>query len=260
MSKLAEIFAHKREEVEAARKAIPLAELEATAKERPQALGFRRALMEDPHPTALIAEVKKASPSQGLIRPDFNPIEIAKTYELAGAACLSVLTDSRYFQGSPDYLCAIRSAVSIPLLRKDFIYDRYQLLEAKAWGADCVLLIVAGLEATLLAALFEEAQSLGMDVLVEVHSEAELDVALDLGADLIGVNNRDLSTFQTDLGTSERLLPRITSAVAVAESALSNVDDVRRVSAAGARAVLIGTTFCQSPNIGAKVAEVMGWD
>jgi indole-3-glycerol phosphate synthase len=260
LSKLAEIFAHKRTEVEAARALLPVAELESLTKDLPPCRGFRRALLADAHPVALIAEVKRASPSQGLIRADFDPIAIAKTYEAAGAACLSVLTDERYFQGSPAYLQQVRAAVSIPLLRKDFVCDRYQLLEARVWGADCVLLIVAGLSDSSLSELREEARGLGLDVLVEVHNAEETDVALSLGCDLIGVNNRDLSTFATDLSTSERLIPGIAPhAVAVAESALATFADVERARIAGAKAVLIGTTFCRADDIGAKVREVMGW-
>ena len=260
MSKLEEIFAHKRTEVEAARALMPAGELEAIAKDLPPCRGFRQALLEDPKPVGLIAEVKRASPSQGLIRADFDPVAIAKTYEAAGAACLSVLTDERYFQGSPEYLQQVRAAVSMPLLRKDFVYDRYQLLEARVWGADCVLLIVAGLTDSSLRDLYGEAHGLGLDVLVEVHNAQEAEMSLALGCDLIGVNNRDLSTFATDLSTSERLIPGISPhAVAVAESALATFADVERARVAGAKAVLIGTTFCRADDIGAKVREVMGW-
>lgn len=260
MSKLAEIFAHKRLEIESARTSLPLVELQSQARDLPPCRGFRRALIEDTHPIALIAEVKKASPSQGLIRADFDPFQIARTYTTAGAACLSVLTDADYFQGSPEYLKQIRAAVDIPLLRKDFICDAYQLYESRVWGADCILLIVAGLEESNLADLYAQACALGLDVLVEVHNEIETEVALELGADLVGVNNRDLSTFKTDLSTGERLIPQIAPhATAVAESALSNYDDVRRVLSVGARAVLIGTTFCASEDIGGKVKEVMRW-
>jgi len=260
MSKLAEIFAHKREEVEAAKARTPLADLKARAQDMPPPRGFRAALVKDVHTVALIAEVKKASPSQGVIRTDFDPVAIAREYEEVGAACLSVLTDEKYFQGSPDYLRRVREMVEIPLLRKDFVYDSYQLYEARVWGADAALLIVAGLETERLADLYHEARSLGLDVLVEVHDRRELEIANELGADLIGVNNRNLATFQTDLRTTEELLPNVwPGAVKVSESSLESLADIERARVAGARAVLIGTAFCAAPDVGAKVREVMGW-
>ncbi len=262
MSKLTEIFETKRREVEASRVAMPLYELRAISIGMAPPKGFRRAIAADPQTPALIAEVKKASPSQGLIRADFDPASIAKIYEAAGAACLSVLTDATYFQGSPEHLRAARQAVRIPILRKDFVCDRYQLWEARVWGADCVLLIVAELakEGSLLNDLHAEATVLGLDVLVEVHDESEAEIALEMGADLIGVNHRSLATFKTDLAIGDVLLPLIAShSVAVAESAIETYADVERVAANGARAVLIGTTFCAAPDIGAKVREVMHW-
>ncbi len=258
MNKLTEIFDHKRHEVEAAKSRVPEADLRAVALGTAAIRGFRKALLTDPNPIALIAEVKKASPSEGLIRPDFDPVDIAQTYERGGAACLSVLTDEKYFGGSADNLRLARQAVAIPLLRKDFIFDEYQLWEAMAWGADAVLLIVAMLDSETLTTLFQQAKEMGLDVLVEVHDERETEAALKLGADLIGVNNRDLSTFKTDLATSDRLIPLITPhAVAVSESAISTPEDIKRVQAAGARAVLVGTTLCRAPNIERAMQELL---
>lgn len=262
MNKLNEIFDTKRREVDASRTAVPLHELQAISVDMAPTRGFRRAIAADPHTPALIAEVKRASPSQGLIRADFDPASIAKTYEAVGATCLSVLTDATYFQGSPDHLRAARQAVTLPILRKDFVCDRYQLWEARVWGADCVLLIVAEFanDGSHLNDLHAEATALGLDVLVEVHDEREAEIALDIGADLIGVNHRNLATFKTDLAIGDVLLPRVAShAIAVAESAIETHADVERVAASGARAVLIGTAFCAAPDIAAKVREVMGW-
>jgi indole-3-glycerol phosphate synthase len=260
MSVLERIFAEKRVEVAEARAKVSEAALLAEARSRGLPLGFLRALRESAHPTALIAEVKRASPSQGMIRADFDPVRVALDYQEAGADCLSVLTDRPNFQGAPEYLRSVREAVSLPLLRKDFLYDPYQVLEARAWGADAVLVILAGVSRAQAEELIDAAGSLGMDVLVEVHDEAEMEAANELQAALIGINNRDLSTFRTDLGTTDRLAPlAASSATLVSESALANFDDVQRVARAGARAVLIGTTFCGSPDVQAAVREVMGW-
>jgi len=258
LSVLEKIFAHKATEVEAARALISPAEIEKMAAAAPAPRGFLNALRKADG-LALIAEVKKASPSKGLIRPDFDPVEIACAYARAGASCLSVLTDVSYFQGSPKNLMLAREASGLPCLRKDFLNDPYQIYEARAWGADAVLLIVASLSDDQLSSLHELAVSLGMDVLVEVHDDAETDRALRLGAPLIGVNNRNLADFKTTLEISDRLLPRIAPhALAVSESALETRSDLDRVESAGAKAVLIGTTFCASPDIEAKVREVMG--
>lgn len=244
-----------------AQTALPLSEVREAALAAAPARGFRKALAESSKNPALIAEVKKASPSQGLIRPDFDPVVIAQTYENVGASVLSVLTDVRYFQGSLSYLRQIREAVRLPLLRKDFIYDPYQVWEAKAAGADAILLIVAGLDMSQLRDLHQLAtEEVGLDVLVEAHNEEEVGAAIEIGADLIGINNRDLSTFVTDITVSERLLKLLPSgAVGVAESGLETFEDIVRMCLAGARAVLIGTTFCASPDIEAKVREVMNW-
>jgi len=258
MSVLEKIFATKRLEVEAAQAEVSLASLEAQAQSAPPTRGFKAAL-QNFNGLALIAEIKKASPSQGVIRDDFDPVEIAKIYENSGAQCLSVLTDSPYFQGAPEFLTAARAAVSLPCLRKDFLYDPYQIFQARAWHADAVLLIAASLSTEEMRELRVLAESMGMDALVEVHNEAEVESALASGASLIGVNNRDLSTFRTDLSNSESLLPLITPfATAVSESALETHTDLVRMEAAGAKAVLIGTTFTRADDIAGKVSEVLG--
>jgi len=260
MNVLDRIFAHKATEVAAAKARISPSEIEALASEASAPRGFLNALR-SAKGLALIAEVKKASPSKGLIRSDFDPTEIATAYARAGASCLSVLTDESYFQGSPENLRLARQASGLPCLRKDFLNDPYQIYEARAWGADAVLLIVASLNDAQLKDLHELAVSLGMDVLVEVHDDGETERALELGARLIGVNNRNLADFKTTLEISDRLLPKIAPhAFAVSESALETRADLDRVQAAGAKAVLIGTTFCASPDIEAKVREVMGGD
>jgi indole-3-glycerol phosphate synthase len=259
MSVLEQIFEHKRGEVAASKARIPLVDLKQMAADAEPPRPFRRALAEAPG-LALIAEIKKASPSKGIIRESFDPREIALSYERAGAHCLSVLTDERFFQGSAENLRIAQQATGLPCLRKDFLDDPYQLVQARAWGADAVLLIVAALSAGQLQELYGEAKSLGMDVLVEVHDEQEACVALETGCDLIGVNNRNLSDFSVSLGTSERLLPLIApNALAVSESALETRADLDRVQASGAKAVLIGTTFSAAPDIEAKVREVMAW-
>lgn len=213
---------------------------------------------------ALIAEVKKASPSAGIIRPDFDPVGIARAYEAAGASCLSVLTDERFFQGSLDYLRAIRAAVGLPLLRKDFVIDPRQVLEAAEAGADAILLIVAILDDAGLRSLLDLAIEAGLTALVEVHDEAELDCALAAGATLIGVNNRNLKTFEVDLGTTERLAGRFRSELAsgthllVAESGIHSRSDVVRLRDCGARAILVGESLMRQSDLAAKAAELLG--
>lgn len=259
MSALQRIFDRKREEVASAKARVSIADLNAHVRDAGAPRGFLRAIQQSPRRLALIAEVKKASPSQGLIRPNFDPAAVAMSYEAAGADCLSVLTDVDFFQGHPENLKIARRSTRLPALRKDFLYDPYQVVEARAWGADAVLLIVAMLEPNQVADLQAQAWELGMDVLVEVHAEAEVEVALRAKSTLIGVNNRNLADFTTDIAMSERLLPMITPyATGVSESALETRADLDRVQAAGARAVLIGTSFCASPDIEAKVREVMG--
>ena len=260
MSALARIFETKREEVAAAREQFPISILEAGAAAAGSPRGFKAALEAAAPKMGLIAEVKKASPSQGLIRAEFDPVAVAQSYERAGAHCLSVLTDEKHFQGSAQDLKLARAATSLPVLRKDFIFDPYQVYEARSWGADAILLIVAALEPETVSELQRLSRRLGMDALVEVHSEDEAQIALELGCNLIGVNNRDLSTFKTDLATSDRILPMLKGeAFAISESALESKKDIDRVGKAGARAVLIGTSFCAAPDIEGKVREVMGW-
>ena len=220
---------------------------------------------------ALIAEVKKASPSAGVIRPDFDSVRIAREYEAAGASCLSVLTDQKFFQGSLDYLKQIRGAVGLPLLRKDFIVDERQILEAIEWGADAVLLIVAILSDAQLKHFHALAMGAGLAALVEVHDEADLDRALNAGAELIGVNNRNLKTFKVDLATTERLAAclrsssrithhasRPTPPLLVAESGIHTHADVERLAKCGAKAILVGESLMRHADIGAKVHELLG--
>jgi indole-3-glycerol phosphate synthase len=207
----------------------------------------------------LIAEVKKASPSKGVICPDFDAVRIAKEYETAGASCLSVLTDETFFQGSLDYLRAIRQAVSLPLLRKDFIIDERQILEAIEWGADAILLIVAILDDARLKRFHELAAEAGLTVLVEVHDETEMASALEIGAPLIGVNNRNLKNFVVDLGVTERLAKRVpSSCLLVAESGISTRADVERLKASGSRAILVGESLMRSGDIASAIGSLIG--
>jgi indole-3-glycerol phosphate synthase len=214
---------------------------------------------------ALIAEVKKASPSAGVLCRDFEPVRIAREYEAAGASCLSVLTDEKFFQGSLDHLRQIRAAVKLPLLRKDFIIDERQILEAIEWGADAILLIVAMLDDARLKRFHTMAMEAGLAALVEVHDEAELDRALAAGASLIGVNNRDLKTFKVDLAITERLAAKLFASLAtrpapllVAESGMHTRADVARLQRAGARAVLVGESLMRSGDIESRVRELLG--
>jgi len=208
---------------------------------------------------ALIAEVKKASPSAGVICPDFDPVRIARAYEAAGAACLSVLTDERFFQGSPAHLRAIRQAVTLPLLRKDFIIDERQIPQSVEYGADAILLIVRILEDAQLRRLCALAAAAGLAALVEVHDEAELERALAVGAELIGINNRNLDNFTVDLGTTARLAAKAGKKLIVAESGLRSAADVRRVHRAGAGAILVGESLLRHPGgIAAQVARLLG--
>jgi indole-3-glycerol phosphate synthase len=218
------------------------------------------------NPVALIAEVKKASPSAGVICADFDPVRIARDYESAGATCLSVLTDEKFFQGSLDFLRRIREAVALPLLRKDFIIDERQVLEAVRWGADAILLIVAILSDAQLSRLLRLATDAGLAVLVETHDEEELDRALRAGGQLIGVNNRNLKTFQVDLATTERLAARCgaqtlgpdAGPLLVAESGIHTRADVQRMARCGARAILVGESLMRQGDVRAKVRELLG--
>lgn len=255
------IFAWKREDLVRRRAAVPEADLRARVADAPPARGFHRALQDAPVPVALIAEVKRASPTAGVLREEFDPVALAEAYRDAGAHCLSVLTDEPHFQGSVADLVAAREASGLPVLRKDFTVDAYDVWEARAMGADAVLLIVNGLSLAQLMEYRELAESMGMDALVETHSEAEAALAVASGASLIGVNNRDLTTFETSVEVGLEVLPRLKGEgrTLVSESALTCAEDVARVASAGARAVLIGSAFSRSADVGAKVREVMAW-
>lgn len=255
---LEEIVATKRQEVAAANQRVSVADLERRVRDLPPCRGFAAALSR-PGQVRVIAEVKKASPSAGVIRADFDPVAIARTYERHGADCLSVLTDEPYFQGHLSYLTAIRDAVGLPLLRKDFVLDRYQLLEARAAGADAALLIAEILPGTLLADLHREAVALGLDVLIELHEAEQLPRVLDSGATLIGINNRDLRTFETRLEHTLDLMPLMPSGVVVvSESGIRAKADLDRLAAAGVRAALVGESLMRSPDIGAALAQLRG--
>ena len=255
---LDEIVASKRLEVEASRKRLPLDELEVQAASAPPVRDFRAALA-GPGPIGLIAEVKKASPSAKVIRADFDPIAIARTYQAHGAACLSVLTDAPFFQGHLSYLARIRASVAIPLLRKDFIIDEYQVVEARLAGADAVLLIAEILDDPQLAALLARIKSLGMAALVEFHDELNLPRVLASGADLVGINNRDLARFVTDLDLTFRLRDQIPAdVVLVSESGIRTRRDVERLEAAGVSAILVGETLMRADDIGLAVEQLLG--
>jgi indole-3-glycerol phosphate synthase len=248
----------KRREVEAACGRVPEAELERRTAGLPPTRGFAAALRR-PGEVRIIAEVKKASPSAGVIRADFDPVRIARTYERHGAACVSVLTDGPYFQGSLEHLAAVRAAVGCPLLRKDFILDRYQLLEARLAGADAALLIAEILPGDRLAELHREAVALGLDVLVELHDADQLDRVLGCGATLVGINNRDLRTFETRLEHTLDLMPRVPAGVTVvSESGIRTHADLRRLAAAGVHAVLVGESLMRSPDVGAALDTLRG--
>jgi indole-3-glycerol phosphate synthase len=236
----------------------PMPELLAKARDCAPARGFenamRRALLQGP---AVIAEIKKASPSAGVIREDFHPGEIASSYQSGGAACLSVLTDKDFFQGDARYLHEARNACSLPVLRKDFIIDTWQVLESRVMGADCILLIASALEQALMQELLQLARETGMDVLIEVHDEAEMDRALSLDHDLIGVNNRNLNTFETSLATSERLKRMLTGEqLLVTESGIRTAADVKRMQRSGINAYLVGEAFMRENDPGVALERM----
>jgi len=257
-SVLDKIVAAKRLEIAAAKQAQSEASLAELAAAAPPPRNFFAALSA-PGPIRLIAEVKKASPSRGLIRADFRPVEIGQTYERHGASCLSVLTDAPFFQGCLQDLRDVRAAVKIPVLRKDFILDRYQLLEARAAGADAVLLIAECLDDCNLRKLHNEAVALGMSPLVELYEPDNLQRVFDAGATLIGINNRDLHSFETDLEHTLRLRDRIPDeCVLVSESGIRTRADVERLAAAGVDAILVGETLMSNPDIGQAVDTLLG--
>lgn len=249
--KLTEICATKREEVAARKSFMTLADMDARAAAQSPPRGFRAALeSKAAEGFGLIAEIKKASPSKGLIREDFHPADHARSYQAGGAACLSVLTDASYFQGHEDYLVAARAACTLPVLRKDFMIDPWQVAEARAIGADAILIIVAALDDGQMAEIEAAALERGMDVLVEVHNEVEVERAARLQSRLIGVNNRDLKRFVTDIGITERLAPLMPEGtLLVSESGISSHVDLLRLSACGARTFLVGESLMRQPDI-----------
>ncbi len=256
---LEDIIAQKHREIAQDRRRVSLAELErvaASVTDKREFIGALRARIAA-HKPAVIAEIKKASPSKGLIREDFDPVMIARQYEAAGATCLSVLTDREFFQGGNEYLQQARNACALPVIRKDFMVDRYQIAEAKALGADCVLLIVAALSAEKLRELASYAQAINIDVLVEVHNEAELKIALATGFDLVGINNRNLHTFETSLDTTYRLAQLTPPGkLLVTESGINTAEDVTQMITHGIYGFLIGETFMRAPQPGEKLREL----
>jgi indole-3-glycerol phosphate synthase len=256
---LDKILAHKAEEVASAKRARPLERVRDEARAAPPPRDFAgalRAKIADGQ-AAVIAEIKKASPSQGLLRADFDPAAIAASYAAHGAACLSVLTDRQFFQGAPQYLAAARNACALPALRKDFMLDAYQVFEARALGADCILLIAAALELVRMQELESVAQELGMGVLIEVHDAAELASALALSTPLIGINNRDLRSFETRLATTLELLPRIPpERLVITESGIRAPADVALMRANGVHAFLVGEAFMRAAEPGIELARI----
>jgi indole-3-glycerol phosphate synthase len=253
---LDKILGTKKREVARHKKTVHLSCLMECIARRKAPLAFADALKSDG--IKLIAEVKKASPSKGILRPYFDPMALAKTYADNGAAAISVLTDAEYFQGSPEHLAAIRQTVNLPLLRKDFIYDEYQIYESAAYGADALLLIAAILEPKQLEKMMAVSRSLGLGCLVEIHNEDELKIALDSGAEIIGINNRNLNTFEVDINTTQRILPFIPEdKIIVSESGISRREDIKKLEGWGVDAVLVGEALVTAKNIAKKMKELM---